>query len=378
MPRPPARSFPRKTAWRTIFSAALLSAACGGPVDSGPPLGAHTADPAGDNGGDMWGSTYFPNVELQTHRGETVRFFDDLVKDKVVAINFIYTSCPDACPMETARLLEVQRILGDRMGKDVHFYSISIDPEHDTPVVLGAYVDKWALGPGWTFLTGKKEDIKALQKKLGVYNGEFEQIVANKSAHKLTLVIGNQATGRWMKRSPYENPYVLANQIGSWLHNWRLPSAGGQDYAEAPKLRSIGAGENLFRTRCASCHTIGEGATARPEERRVGPDLYNISAQREREWLTRWMMAPDAVVAAGDPLALALVEASGGMVMPNLRLTEVDVENVLQFIDEESARLDAALSERAHDAPEPAAATDAGSEAGTGAAADSGEKKPCH
>src|SRR4051812_38927636 len=67
------------------------------------------------SGGAMWGANYFPDIPLTTHRGEKVRFFTDLIKDKVVAINFIYTRCADACPMETARLLEVQRLLGDRL-----------------------------------------------------------------------------------------------------------------------------------------------------------------------------------------------------------------------------------------------------------------------
>ena len=72
------------------------------------------AGPDGDvrRGGSRWGESYFPNVPLVTHEGKTVRFFDDLVKDKVVVINFIYTRCPDVCPLETAQLAEVRAILG--------------------------------------------------------------------------------------------------------------------------------------------------------------------------------------------------------------------------------------------------------------------------
>ena len=90
-----------------------------------------------------WGANYFPNVELTTQDGEKVKFFDDLIKDKVVVINFIYTSCPDTCPLETAQLVRVQKIMGDRVGKDVFFYSISIDPEKDTPEVLKEYKDRF-------------------------------------------------------------------------------------------------------------------------------------------------------------------------------------------------------------------------------------------
>src|SRR5256885_6799647 len=75
-----------------------------------------------------WGADYFPNVLLTTQDGTAVRFYDDLLKGKAVAINLIYTSCTDECPLETARLVQVQRLLGERVGKDVFFYSISIDP----------------------------------------------------------------------------------------------------------------------------------------------------------------------------------------------------------------------------------------------------------
>jgi len=86
-----------------------------------------------------WGADYFPNVPLTTQDGTTVHFYDDLLKGKSVAINVIYTSCKDECPLETARLVQVQKILGGRVGKDIFFYSITIDPKQDTPKVLKAY-----------------------------------------------------------------------------------------------------------------------------------------------------------------------------------------------------------------------------------------------
>src|SRR5215470_2950597 len=94
-----------------------------------------TAAPAGG----PWGAEYFPNVALTTQDGAVVHFYDDLLKGKAVAINLIYTRCTASCPLETAKLAQVQRLLGNRVGKDVFFYSISIDPKHDTPEVLKAY-----------------------------------------------------------------------------------------------------------------------------------------------------------------------------------------------------------------------------------------------
>ncbi len=287
---------------------------------------------APDRAGQMWGASYFPNVELTTHEGKKVRFFDDLVKDKVVAINFIYTTCPDACPMETARLVEVQKLLGDRLGKDIFFYSISIDPGHDTPEVLKAYAEQWHTAPGWTFLTGKEEDVILLRKKLGVFDADTKR-----TDHNVSMVIGNQKSGRWMKRSPYENPYVLANQLGSWLSNWKTPSKGDRDYADAPPVRNISAGEELFRARCAACHTVGGGDRDDFAEHRVGPDLFEVGKRRERPWLERWLIEPDAMLAEKDPIATKLFADYKQIVMPNLRLTRSDVENVLGYVEEESA-----------------------------------------
>ncbi len=282
-------------------------------------------------GNGMWGANYFPNIPLTTHRGEKVRFFD-LIKDKVVAVNFIYTKCSDSCPMETARMRDVERVLGDRLGKDVFFYSISIDPENDTPERLKEYAELWHTGLGWTFLTGKEEDVTLLRRKLGVYEADLK-----KRDHNLSMVIGNQATGRWMKRSPGENPYILANELGQWLHNWKLPTGGERDYADAPEVRNISTGEELFRARCASCHTVGGGDTFAMGERRIGPDLFDVTKRRERNWLERWVMAPDKMLAEKDPIATQLLAAYQNVVMPNMRLSKADADAVLTYLDEASA-----------------------------------------
>lgn len=293
------------------------------------------ATAAGD-ASSIWGADYFPNIPLVTHEGKQVKFFDDLIKDKVVVINFIFTSCPDVCPLETARLREVQKILGDRVGQDVFMYSISIDPDVDTPEVLKRYAQRFEAGPGWLFLTGSKADTTHLRRKLGLYReGE-----ATLSQHSTNLIIGNQKTGRWTKVSPYENPYIIATQVGSWLHNWKLPPRTGQDYASAPEVRTISKGEGLFRTRCAACHTIGVEDAAKSAKEALGPDLLNVHRKRDRVWLTRWLKEPDKMLAEKDPLAMALLAEWNNVPMPNLRLTESDVQDLLTYIAEESHRVE--------------------------------------
>lgn len=284
-----------------------------------------------------WGANYFPNIPLITHEGKAVRFFDDLIKDKVVVINFIYTTCPDSCPLETARLLEVQRILGDRVGKDVFMYSISIDPKTDTPEVLKKYTELYGIGPGWLFLTGDEDDIILLRKKFGLYIQEIQNGTLD---HNLSLIIGNQTTGRWMKSSPFENPYFLAKQIGSWLHNWKLPSKGDLDYANAPKLRDVTKGETLYRTRCAACHTIGGGDIREVAQRRVGPDLLGVVQMRDRAWLARWIAEPEKMLREKDPIAMGMMAKYNNLPMPNMRLNNYEVDRLIEYMDKEGRRVE--------------------------------------
>lgn len=276
-----------------------------------------------------WGKNYFPNTLLTNQHGEQVRFFDDLVKGKVVAINFIFTSCKDSCPLETTRLRKVQEILGDRVGKDIFFYSITIDPARDTPEVLKAYTERYKIGPGWSFLTGDEQEIIELRKKLGLYLEEIQNNKDNPDDHNLSLILGNQATGRWMKRSPFENPHVLATQLGDWLHNWKTKSAYFNDYTNAPKLREVSPGETLFRTRCSSCHSFGQEGP--------GPDLLGVVEKRDPAWLKRWLQEPDKMLEEGDPLAMSLFEKYQ-IPMPNMRLTDQDVQDLVAFMEEEDKR----------------------------------------
>ena len=269
-----------------------------------------------------WGANYFPNVPLITHEGENVHFFDDLIKDKIVVINFIYTHCPDTCPLETAQLVRVQNILSDRVGSDVFFYSISVDPENDTPEVLNEYRKRFKAN--WTFLTGKESDIIEIRRKLGLYIEEIQSEDSNN--HYVNMIIGNQTTGRWMKRSPFENPYVLADQVGNWLSGWKAPPRT-DDYTNAPELRSIPRGEQIFRTRCASCHSVTGNELAGA----LGPDLLGITQKREPQWLLDWLKAPDQMLKKKDPIAIALYKQYNNLAMPNMRLNKEEALSLMKM-----------------------------------------------
>jgi protein SCO1/2 len=276
--------------------------------------------------GSPWGADYFPNIPLVTQNGKTVHFYDDLIKDKVVAINFIYTHCGDTCPLETAGLRQVQKLLGDRVGKDVFFYSISIDPEHDTPEALKEYADRFNVGPGWIFLTGTKADTTLLRKRLGLYREESE--AKKLGEHNVSFMIGNEATGQWMKRSPFDEPKVLAWLLGRKLHNFKVATSSEQmvSYAAAKQLPKISLGEDLFRSRCDSCHSMGT-------EDGLGPGLQGVAKRRDRAWLIRWLKMPDRMLAEKDPVATELFNRYKQLLMPNLRLTDADVEALIDYME---------------------------------------------
>jgi protein SCO1 len=275
------------------------------------------------------GADYFPNVPLTTQDGARVRFYDDLIKDKIVAINFIYTHCDFACSLETARLAQVQDILGDRVGKDIFFYSITIDPDRDTPAVLKAYAEKFKAGPGWTFLTGNKRDIDRLAVKLGV--AENDSITSSPGddhdGHTPHVLIGNEATGQWLRDSSTDNPRFLARLIGNFVDN------GGHDAVAAgggngAPLHIASAGRYLFAKECAACHTIGHGD-------KIGPDLKNVAKTRDPAWLARYITEPDKMLVAGDPIAAAL-RAKYRATMPNLRVGDRDLAALLEFLSAEA------------------------------------------
>ncbi len=139
---------------------------------------------------------YFPNIVLRTHDNQPLRFYDDLLQGKVVLINFFYVTCGDICPLMTANLVQVQAALGERLGREVFMYSITLDPQTDTPEVLKQYAEGYGAKPGWSFLTGQDEEIQRLRRTLGLYDRD-PRIDADKAQHTGLIIYGNEATGRW-------------------------------------------------------------------------------------------------------------------------------------------------------------------------------------
>ncbi len=149
---------------------------------------------------------YFTDLPLLTQDGREVHFYTDMLKGKVVLISFIYTTCTEICPILMPNLARIQELLGDRSGRDVFLISISVDPEDDTPEALKEYGEKYGANPGWTFLTGKKENIDWVVYKLGQYSEDFED-------HSMLFLLGNVQDGRWVKMRGDLPPEVVLARL---------------------------------------------------------------------------------------------------------------------------------------------------------------------
>jgi cytochrome oxidase Cu insertion factor (SCO1/SenC/PrrC family) len=147
-----------------------------------------------------------PDVELLDQDGRKVRFYTDLVKGKVVVVNYIFTTCTTVCPPLGATFARVQKQLGERAGRDVHFISISVDPATDTPERLKAWGAKFHAGPGWTLVTGPKPQVDELLRALGAATG-------SPADHSPTVLVGNDAAGQWTRAYGIARPAVLVGLI---------------------------------------------------------------------------------------------------------------------------------------------------------------------
>lgn len=135
---------------------------------------------------------YFTDVELVNQDGTKLRFYSDLLKGRTVVIISFFTTCTAVCPPMNATMRRIQKDLGDRVGKEIHLISISVDPVTDTPERLKEYAAKFHAGPGWHFITGTQENLSFALNKIGLF-------VADKNEHKSIMIIGNEATGLWKK-----------------------------------------------------------------------------------------------------------------------------------------------------------------------------------
>jgi protein SCO1/2 len=151
--------------------------------------------------------------------GREVNFVSEVIGDKIVVMDFVYTTCTTVCPVLTALFGQVQGQLGERLGEDVVLVSVSVDPTRDTPQRLKAYAAKHKAQPGWIWLTGPKSTMDEVLDGLGAYTPNFEN-------HPAMVLVGDGATGEWSRFFGFPNPDRIMEQVDA-LEAAREATAGG-------------------------------------------------------------------------------------------------------------------------------------------------------
>ena len=163
---------------------------------------------------------YFTDLELVDQNGTSHRLYSDLLAGKVVVVSAFFARCEGVCPALNAKLAQVQKWLGDRLGREVRMLSITVDAEHDTPEVLAEYARQWKARPGWYFLTGDPRVVDQALYKMGQY-------VEQKEAHTSIVIFGNEPTGLWKKANGLATPEDLVAILASVLEDQGAAPGGG-------------------------------------------------------------------------------------------------------------------------------------------------------
>ncbi|HEY6184639.1 MAG TPA: SCO family protein [Terriglobales bacterium] len=158
---------------------------------------------------------YFPNVILRTQDNKKVRFYDDLIKGRIVTINFFYAKCEEVCPLITMNLVKVQKLLGERVGRDVVMNSITLKAETDTPAILKEYQEMHRIGPGWNLLTGEPRDVELLRRSLGFINPD-PRVDKDVTQHIGNVRYGNEPLMLWAACPGMAHAEWIAESI-SWV-----------------------------------------------------------------------------------------------------------------------------------------------------------------
>ena len=199
----------------TGLAAAPLAAVAAGRRSSGAAPGPATRSFPTLSGREMLRQRYFPDIQLTTGTGRKVRFYEDLLKDKIVVINLMYADCNGICPATTANLKRVRALLNEQIKRDVFIYSLTLKPERDSPAALKAYARMHGVDddPRWLFLTGKPDEVDLLRHKIGFADPNPE-VDRDKSRHSGMLRYGNEPACVWGTCQGSAEPEWIAQEIG--------------------------------------------------------------------------------------------------------------------------------------------------------------------
>lgn len=177
---------------RTLAAIAAMALATMAPVASGADEHSHHARHGQQAHGAGKLRIKLPDTVLTDHNGKAVRFKADAMADRLVVINFVYTTCTTVCPVQSALFADLQQRLGERSGREVFLISVSVDPLRDTPPRLKEFAARYKAGPGWRFLTGSRQAVDEVLKAFDVYTPNFAD-------HPAAVLVGDPRSGEWVR-----------------------------------------------------------------------------------------------------------------------------------------------------------------------------------
>lgn len=157
-------------------------------------------------GADEKARTYFTDRRVVTQDGEELRFYSDVLKGRIVVVTLFYTECTNMSPLTNQKLSQLQEILGEALGREYFFVSVSLDPETDTPEVLKDYAAQFGAKEGWYFLTGDKEDLREITRRLGQVDDDI-------ATHSPFFMLGNVPRAHWSRVPPNHPATAIAQRL---------------------------------------------------------------------------------------------------------------------------------------------------------------------
>ncbi len=177
-----------------------------------------------------------PDITVQDQSGQSLNFYSDLIKGKVVAVNFVFTSCRAICPQLGATSAALSRALAKHNDPRYRVISVSIDPDTDTPERLRQWSAHFGNAPGWTLVTGKRRDIETLQRALQVYS-------ADKDLHSGSFLLGNASTETWKRVAGTTPPARLVEALSEL---GAAPSAAAQYFPDVQLIDQNGSAHRFY------------------------------------------------------------------------------------------------------------------------------------
>jgi protein SCO1 len=254
-----------------------------------------------------------PDCELIDQDGKTVHLYSDLVKGRVVALSFVFTTCTTICPLIGTNLGQLQAELGQSIGESIALISVSVDPGTDTPQRMKAWGAQFDAKPGWSLLTGEKKNIDGLLKSVGLYNPDIQ-------SHSPFLIIFNDRTGESMRVNAIETP---PRRVAEILRQMAVASSTYAPKSDA-KERLVAATSDDSNSISRTAHYFGDPLLTNQDGKQLR--LYTDIIKGNVVIINSFYSTCSSVCTVTIPVFKQLQENLGERLGKDVRLVSITVD----------------------------------------------------